>query len=84
MQLLIENATKHNAIDRRNPLTIEVSASSSEKWLRVSNNLCPKLSPVNSTGKGLKYIKQQFLDISGKDILIEQDEMNYTVTLPLL
>lgn len=84
VQLLIENATKHNAIDRRNPLTIEVSASSSEKWLRVSNNLCPKLSPVNSTGKGLKYIKQQFLDISGKEILIEQDEMNYTVTLPLL
>lgn len=84
VQLLIENATKHNAIDRRNPLKIRIKASSLEKSISISNNICPKLSPVNSTGKGLKYIKQQFLDISGKEIRIERDERYYTVTLPLL
>lgn len=83
LQLLIENATKHNAIDKANPLIIRVSADDSGH-VTVSNNLCPKLSLVTSTGKGLRYIRQQFMDISGKDIEVVRTQTDYIVKLPLL
>lgn len=82
VQLLIENATKHNAINPANPLKISIQASESE--ICVSNNVCPKLTPVNSTGKGLKYIRQQFMDISSKEIEIVSNDRIFKVTLPLL
>jgi len=83
IQLLIENATKHNAINKARPLVIRIEAKDGSHIV-VSNNLCPKLTQSNSTGKGLKYIRQQFMDISGQDIEICQTENEYSVTLPLL
>lgn len=83
LQLLMENATKHNAIDRERPLVIRIY-NPDNSHIAITNNRCPKLTPVNSTGKGLKYIRQQFMDISGKDIEIKETESDYSVILPLL
>ena len=82
LQLLIENATKHNAVTADNPLkiTVEVIGDS----LRVCNNIVPKVTRVQSTGLGQKYIRQQYMDLSGKTIEIDNDGKNYSVTLPLL
>ena len=82
LQLLIENATKHNAVTAANPLkiTVEVIGDS----LRVCNNIVPKVTRVQSTGLGQKYIRQQYMDLSGKTIEIDNDGKNYSVTLPLL
>ena len=82
LQLLIENATKHNAVTAGNPLkiTVEVIGDS----LRVCNNIVPKVTRVQSTGLGQKYIRQQYMDLSGKTIEIDNDGKNYSVTLPLL
>lgn len=82
VQLLIENATKHNAIYPDKPLRIKVSASGEK--VTVTNNRNPKLTQVASTGLGLQYIRQQYRDLSGKSIVVRADEQNYTVTLPLL
>lgn len=82
IQLLIENATKHNAVGIDNPLTIHVVSDG--KNVRVSNNIVPKVTRVQSTGMGHKYIRRQYLDISGKEIQIEKTETEYKVTLPLL
>lgn len=82
IQLLIENATKHNAVGTEKPLTIRVEASAEE--VRVSNNLIPKVTRNPSTGLGQKYIRQLYLDLSGKHIGIDKTEDNYCVTLPLL
>lgn len=82
IQLLIENATKHNAVGIDNPLTIHVVSNG--KNVRVSNNIVPKVTRVQSTGMGHKYIRRQYLDISGKEIQIEKTETEYKVTLPLL
>lgn len=82
LQLLIENATKHNAVTSDNPLKITVKAF--EDRLLVSNNMVPKVTRVESTGLGQKYIRQQYMDLSGKTIEIENDGKNYSVTLPLL
>ena len=82
VQLLIENATKHNAVHPDTPLHIKVSATGSK--VVVSNNRIPKLTQAASTGLGLQYIRQQYHDLSGKSIVVRADEQNYTVTLPLL
>jgi len=82
LQLLIENATKHNAVSSDNPLTIRIEAEGNR--ITVSNNIIPKVTTSPSTGLGQKYIRQQYLDLSGKEIDIRKTEDTYCVTLPLL
>ena len=83
VQLLIENATKHNAVQPDNPLRIRVYVE--DDHVVVTNNRIPKLTrrPA-STGLGLQYIRQQYQDISGRSISILEEEQRYTVTIPLL
>ena len=83
IQLLIENATKHNAVTVETPLVIQVE-SLDDEFISVSNNIIPKVSRSESTGLGQKYIRQQYKDLSGKEIAIIRSEDAYKVTLPLL
>ena len=82
LQLLIENAMKHNAVTASNPLTINIIAEGEK--VTVCNALIPKVSKSPSTGLGLKYMRQQYLDISGKTVDIEKTEERFCVTIPLL
>lgn len=82
IQLLIENATKHNAVNPEKPLVIEIKASGD--YIKVTNNIVPKVTSVPSTGLGQKYIRQMYLDITGKQIEIVKTEESYSVTLPLI
>ena len=82
LQLLIENATKHNAINASNPLTIIIKAENDS--VTVCNRIISKISTSPSTGLGLKYMRQQYLDISGKTVEIEHTEEIFSVTIPLL
>ena len=82
IQLLIENVTKHNAVSADNPLKIEVEVRGENVYVR--NNIVPKLTKSQSTGLGQKYIRQLYMDLSGKSIDIEKTESSYCVTLPLL
>lgn len=82
IQLLVENATKHNIVSAENPLVIKIK--SKDEYVSVSNNIIPKVTQVQSTGLGQKYIRRQYLDLSGKAIGIERTETEYKVTLPLL
>ena len=82
LQLLIENATKHNVVSPDRPLHVTIRAE--EEWLIVENNLQLRLSRHASTGKGLKNIRQQYLDLSDRTIRIEQTETHFTVHIPLL
>ena len=82
IQLLIENATKHNAVSTEKPLRIEITAD--EGNIHVRNNIVPKVTKSASTGLGQKYIRQLYMDLSGKSITIGQTENDYCVTLPLL
>ncbi len=82
IQLLIENATKHNAVSADNPLRINVEAAGES--IRVSNNIVPKMTKSPSTGLGQKYIRQMYLDLTGKQIEITENEEKYSVELPLI
>ena len=82
VQLLVENATKHNAVSPENPL--KVSIVSDGETLTVSNNLIPRITPSQSSGLGLNYIREQYDSRSPKGVQITRTEDNYTVKLPLL
>lgn len=82
IQMLLENALKHNAIGADFPLKISLRIS--DKGICVSNNIIPKSSSTPSAKVGLNYIKTQYKDISGKDISIIKTDTDYTVTLPIL
>ena len=82
VQMLVENAVKHNAISSERPLVIKIYTEDS--YLTVTNNISPKLSATESTGLGLKYIKNIYKDRSGVPVIIEDDGKEYRVSLPLL
>lgn len=82
VQMLLENATKHNSISPEKPLHIYIDVD--EYTVTVTNNLLPKINPAPSTGIGLQYIRKNYIDMTGKDIVINKTEDNYSVSLPLL
>ena len=82
LQLLLENVTKHNAITPEAPVRIRVLTDG--KYLFMENNRIPKASAPVSTGLGLPYIRRQYMDLSGKDILVEETDDVFRVRIPLL
>ena len=82
VQLLIENATKHNAVTVDRPLHIDVRCG--DDTLIVSNNLNPKVSNGPSTGLGLKYLRDQYRDVAGKEATVRMTDNEYTVEIPLV
>lgn len=82
VQMLIENATKHNAVSAASPLRIVISAD--DAMLTVANNLQPRISRQPSTRLGLANIRRQYADIAGREIEIIRSEEHFTVRLPLL
>ncbi|MGN0202094.1 MAG: sensor histidine kinase [Candidatus Cryptobacteroides sp.] len=82
LQLLIENATKHNMVGAASPLKVEISVR--DDSLTISNNIQPRISDVSSTGLGLKYLRRQYSDICGREIEILSEGGCYTVKLPLV
>ncbi|HON18524.1 MAG TPA: histidine kinase [Salinivirgaceae bacterium] len=81
LQLLVENALKHNVVSKKQPLTIKIK--STEEWVEVSNNLNPKESTY-STQKGLSNLSQRVRWLTSKDIKIENNENEFKVKVPLL
>ena len=82
IQLLIENATKHNAVSVDNPLLIKIEIK--DDAIHVSNNIVPKVTVSPSTGLGQQYISHMYKDLSGKPVEIIKNEEFYCVILPLL
>ena len=82
LQLLVENATKHNTISEETPLHIRISIEGD--YIQVTNNRNPKISSQPSTGNGQRYIRQRYRDEAGKEIIVMEEEQTYTVKLPLL
>lgn len=82
LQMLIENAIKHNEFSMDQPLKIRITLNG--EYLKISNNIMPKPFLLNSTETGLKNLRLRYKLISTKEILIQKNETTYTVALPLL
>lgn len=79
LQLLVENALKHNIATNENPLHISIVAHGTA--LTISNNLQPR-GEVATNKKGLQNLKSQY-EACGESIKIEKTNSAFSVTLPL-
>lgn len=82
LQLLLENAVKHNVITTDNPLKINIYEDNG--YLVVENNVNPKASLEESTQVGLKNINQRYSLISNRAVEIIKTNQTFEVKLPLL
>ncbi|WP_276482637.1 sensor histidine kinase [Paraflavitalea pollutisoli] len=83
LQMLIENAIKHNVISRNSPLHIEVLADAAGN-LTVRNNRQPRQSVEQSNRIGLTNIAKRYELVCGRQITIHQSPEVFEVQLPLL
>lgn len=83
LQMLIENAIKHNVLSTQKPLEIKIKANGTNE-LEVTNNIQPKLTKEPSSNIGLTNINQRYELITGKRIKILETEKEFKVSLPLI
>ena len=82
VQMLIENAIKHNRVGGDSRLEIRVSAG--DDFLTVTNNLLPKLSQPESTKVGLNYMHKQYMNLCNRGIAVTDDGREFKVSIPLI
>jgi len=83
LQMLLENAIKHNVISKDNNLNIKVYVED-KTYLVVENNINPKKEVENSMGIGLNNIKNRYMFLSGKEVKISEESGIFKVSLPLV
>nr|WP_315031672.1 histidine kinase [uncultured Chryseobacterium sp.] len=83
LQLLVENAIKHNQTSKSNPLEIEVYTTQ-EKELVVSNTFLPLINKPDSSGVGLTNIIARYEILGYTKPIIEKTENKFIVKLPLI
>lgn len=82
LQLLAENAVKHNIVSRRHPLTLEIRKEGDR--ILVRNNLQAKQQVQTSLGVGLNNIRARYGLLSDQAVEIVEGPDYYQVSLPLL
>lgn len=82
LQMLVENAIKHNVVSARQPLTISLFIEGS--WIVVKNPLRPKINPQQGAGLGLANIASRYRLLTDREIHFGLVDQAYIVKLPLL
>jgi len=82
LQILLENAIKHNVMNEENPLNITIETAD-KQTLIVKNNMNPKQS-FDSTKTGLSNIKARYELLKEDGFKIEQSATEFIVSVPLL
>jgi LytS/YehU family sensor histidine kinase len=82
LQLLVENAIKHNVVSMASPLVVKFEIQ--EDVLVVSNTIQPKLSKEKESGLGLANIQKRYALLSDKPISFGKKDGVWEVRLPLL
>lgn len=83
IQMLVENAIKHNIITTENPLHIYLE-SEGNHTLHVSNTLQRRNEPATASGMGLENIRKRYEILAKRDVIISESESLFRVSLPLL
>lgn len=82
LQLLVENAIKHNRFSANDPLLITIK--SEDNYLTISNRVKLKSNPGVSYGIGLENIHKRYELSSGQGIHIEQSGEMFIVKIPII
>ncbi len=82
LQLLVENALKHNVIEARDTFIIRVISDGDR--VIVANPTRPRMSPPRSTGFGLDSITKRYAALTSRPIEVERGPQEFIVRIPLI
>ena len=82
LQLLVENALKHNMATTGKPLKIQISMEDG-KYIIVENNLQPKQQLDGSFQIGLKNLGERIKLVTGKELIVEKNTDRFKVKIPI-
>jgi sensor histidine kinase YesM len=82
VQILVENAIKHNEISSRKPLLINIQVD--DNSICVTNPICKLNFKPESNGMGLKNLKARYGIISDIECCFTENEQNFVATIPVL
>lgn len=83
LQLLLENALKHNVISDRRPLTVEIYVED-DRRIVVRNNLQVKNVLETSNKIGLENLRNQYHFFTQEKVMVTSDDSYFTAKIPLL
>jgi two-component system LytT family sensor kinase len=82
LQLLVENAVKHNRMSAKEPLQVQIQLEDDN--LVVRNNLQPRPQSENSTGVGLQNIITRYTLLTERRVWVGESDGSFVVKVPLL
>jgi sensor histidine kinase YesM len=82
IQLLVENAIKHNEISSESPLKIEIKEK--DNFIEVVNNLQLRMNYEPSSKTGLQNIKDRYSFFTSSQVVVSQTEKLFSVKIPIL
>lgn len=83
LQMLVENAIKHNVISKHDPLTVRI-VQEENGYITICNNLQKKIVAEHSTGFGLESIVKRYGLLTSKKVLIREERNQFKVSIPLM
>lgn len=83
LQLLVENAVKHNIVSKQKPVQVRIH-SSPDARLIVENNLNKKIHITESTGIGLSNIREKYKLLNRDEVIISETNDTFMVSVPLI
>jgi LytS/YehU family sensor histidine kinase len=82
LQLLMENAIKHNAVSKEALLTVQLFAQ--DDYLVIKNNINIKTNSETGTGMGLQNIINRYAMLTDKKVTVHKTNEYFMVSLPIL
>jgi LytS/YehU family sensor histidine kinase len=82
LQVLVENAMKHNFFSEKEPLVISIDQNG--QFITVSNPVRPKPNVSDSTKVGLRNLKARYRLVANQNILVQKTSNKFLVKLPIV
>lgn len=83
LQMLVENAVKHNVISEKYPLDLYITIEGGD-YVVVKNNLQPKSKAEPSTQFGLQSIIKRYQLLSDQKVIVESTSDFFKVCIPII
>lgn len=83
LQILVENAVKHNVISEKYPLDLFISIDD-DQYISVTNSMQPKSRPEPSTQFGLHSIIRRYQLMTDQKVIVENDNTTFKVRIPFI
>lgn len=82
LQMLAENAVKHNIVSKSKPLKLSITRTNGK--LEVTNSLQPRHNEQASLGIGLPNLQEQYRYLCGKELTVERHNGCFAVHVPIV